>query len=652
MQTIPLSHRLRYHFDNLMAKGPIALIGWLGLISITLITVITLFVQLLGLDPDNRGFFQLAWAGLMRTLDAGTMGGDTGSWAYLFMMLTTTLGGIFIVSTLIGILSSGLEGKLDDLRKGRSFVAEQGHTVILGWSSHIFTLISELVLANASQSRACIVIMADKDVVEMQDEINSRVGSTGRTQLVYRTGNPIEIADLTILNPDAAKSIIILPPDDSNPDASVIKSILALTRNPKRSSKPYHVVTFIRDAKNLDVARMVGGNEVELLLASNLIARITAQTCRQSGLSVAYLELLDYGGDEIYFKAEPTLAGKTFGETLNAYEDSCVIGLWNQKRGVVLNPSMDIQIEGNDELIVVAADDNTIHLSQKTATVLNRSIVQKAAPIPSSSDKILILGWNERASTIINELDNYVGSGSLVKVVAASREQVNGFASPNGHQYSNLSLDFEEGDITDRSTLERLAHENLQHVIVLSEATQEAVDVQHVDARTLITLLHLRDIVDKRGGDKRESDKPGKNGASSNYGDGFSIVSEMLDVRNRELAHVARADDFVVSDKLVSLLLAQISENKKLAAVFQDLFDPEGSELYFKEASSYVKMGQPVNFYTLVEAARQRGEVAVGYRLQALAFDADKAYGVKLNPLKSEMVTFGDEDRVIVLAES
>ncbi len=360
MQTIGFSERLRYRFDNVMAKGPIALIGWLGVLSVVLIALITLLVQLLGLDPDERGFMPLAWAGLMRTLDAGTMGGDTGSWPYLLLMLATTLGGIFIVSTLIGILSSGLEGKLEELRKGRSFVAEEGHTIILGWSSQIFTLISELVLANANQPDACIVILADKDVVEMQDEIASKIGSTGRTRIVYRTGNLIDLADLAIANPDAAKSIIILPPEESNPDAAVIKSILALTRNPKRSSKPYHVVTFIRDAKNWDVARMVGGSEVEIVLSSDLIARITAQTCRQSGLSVAYLELLDYGGDEIYFKEEPMLAGKSFGETLNAYDDSAIIGVRRKVGGVQLNPPMDLRIDDGDQMIVIAADDDTI----------------------------------------------------------------------------------------------------------------------------------------------------------------------------------------------------------------------------------------------------------------------------------------------------
>ena len=50
--------------------------------------------------------------------------------------------------------------------------------------------------------------------------------------------------------------------------------------------------------------------------------------------------------------------------------------------------------------------------------------------------------------------------------------------------------------------------------------------------------------------------------------DGLSIVSEMMDLRNRALAQVAKADDFIVSDKLVSLMLAQLSENRALDRVF------------------------------------------------------------------------------------
>lgn len=143
-------------------------------------------------------------------MDAGTVAGDTGSWTFRLTMLAVTLGGIFVVSILIGVLPSGIEGKLEELRKGRSFVVEENHTVILGWSPQIFTIIAELVIANSNQGGGCIAILAEKDKVEMEDEIRARLG---RTRIVCRTGSPIDMSDLEIINPHSARSIIISADD-------------------------------------------------------------------------------------------------------------------------------------------------------------------------------------------------------------------------------------------------------------------------------------------------------------------------------------------------------------------------------------------------------------------------------------------------------
>jgi hypothetical protein len=99
-------------------------------------------------------------------------------------------------------------------------------------------------------------------------------------------------------------------------------------------------------------------------------------------------------------------------------------------------------------------------------------------------------------------------------------------------------------------------------------------------------------------------------------------------------------------------MLSQISENKDLGEVFADLFNADGSEIYLKPAADYVKTGQPLNFYTVVEAARRRGEVAIGYRIMAKSGDASAGYGVTLNPDKADTLTFSPADRVVVLAES
>ena len=139
--------RIRYVFDNFMARGTIALI--LGLFVVAAIGVILVTVVVAVFFRNEAPLSDLLWNSLMRTLDPGTMGGDEGSFGFLLGMLAVTLFGIFIISALIGIINTGLEGKLAQLRKGRSRVVESGHTVILGWSQEVFTVVSELVVANA-----------------------------------------------------------------------------------------------------------------------------------------------------------------------------------------------------------------------------------------------------------------------------------------------------------------------------------------------------------------------------------------------------------------------------------------------------------------------------------------------------------------------
>ena len=628
MKKVSWSDRLRYALDNTFSKGATSMIGWLALASFLLIGLISLVVWLTGIAPGRPGFARIAWMGLLRTLDAGTMGADEGTGAFLLSMLAVTLGGVFVISTLIGVITTGIERKLEDLRKGRSRVIESGHTVILGWSHQIFTIISELVIANENQPHACIAVLSPRDKVEMEDDIRSQVGSTGRTRVVCRHGDPMDMNALEIVNLSTARSIIILAPDSEDSDAETIKTMLAITNNPNRRPEPYHIVAEIRDPNNLTVARMVGRDEVEVVLIGDLVSRVIAQTCRQSGLSVVYTELLDFAGDEIYFKEEPALVGKSFADALLAYEDSAVIGL--QQNGTPrLNPPMDTCIEPGDRIIAISADDDSLVLSGLTELGIDNGAIRHPAAAVPLSERTIILGWNWRGPLIINELDHYVAPGSEVTVVAACREaeeQIMRVCS--GLQRQKVA--FIRGDTTDRRTLDRLGIEGYDHVVILCYC--DLLDRQQADARTLITLLHLREI-------------------SERCGHLFSIVSEMLDIRNRNLAEVTRADDFVVSDKLVSLMLAQVSENKALNALFADIFDPEGSEIYMKPATDYVQAGRPVNFYTIAEAARQRGEAAIGYRLQAGAGDAAQSYGVVVNPDKSNPVVFSEADRVIVVAE-
>ena len=195
----------------------------------------------------------------------------------------------------------------------------------------------------------------------------------------------------------------------------------------------------------------------------------------------------------------------------------------------------------------------------------------------------------------------------------------------------NQSIKTLIGDTTARTVLEELDVACFDHIIVLSDS--DRLPTQQADSKTLMTLLHLRNMAEKSNLD-------------------FSIVSEMQDVRNRNLAEVTRADDFIVSDKLVSLIMAQVSENKGLNAVFTDMFDPEGAEIYLKPASHYIIPGKEATFASVVEAAARLGETAIGYKLEEFSHNAEMGYGVHVNPAKTELIKLDGLDKVIVLAEN
>jgi voltage-gated potassium channel Kch len=626
--------KLRYRFENTLSKGTVAIIGWLALLSLAIVVLASLILAAMrvGQDPEDHehpyGFFEGIWQAMLRTLDPGVVAGDSG-WQLRLLMLIVTIGGIFIVSILIGTITSGLEARLTELRKGRSRVIEKNFTLILGWSSKVYSIIGELLIANENQKDPCIVVLSERDKVEMEDDIRAKFASTRNTRVICRSGNPLDLDDLAVVDPHSARSIVVLAPETENPDIHVIKSVLAITNNPARKQEPYHIVAEIRDARNLEAAALVGGKEAIYVQGEDLIARVTAQTCRQSGLSVVYTELLDFDGAEIYFKSEPALAGRTYREVIAAYEDSTVMGIMRSSGEVLLNPPMDTAFAHDDQVIAITEDDDTLVLRADAGGGLpDTSALSNRERLPAAPERILILGWNGKAQAIIEELDNYVAPGSET-IVICRYEGARDVLMSVAKRMQRQKVRFADGDITHAATLAAIKATSFEHVILLSYD----MPIQEADAKTLITLLHLRNLADAAGVR-------------------LSIVSEMMDLRNRALAQIARADDFIVSDKLVSLMMSQLSENKNLDRVFRVLFSSEGSEIYIRPMTDYIRLGSTVDFYTVLEAAAQRGETAIGYRLMKHADNKERGYGVNVNPKKSDRHSFAENDMIVVLAEN
>lgn len=615
-----VASKVAYKFDNVMSRGIVSLIGLLAAASLLFIALVSAVVVMFQLYPPGNplGFAEVFWGSLLRTLDPGTMGQDSGP-GFRAAMLAVTLSGIILVASLIGVISTAFNSKIEQLRKGRSRVIESDHTVILGWNSKIFPILHEICIANESRKNPAIVILADRDKVEMEDEIHSRLKHHGKTRIVIRSGDPMSLIDLELSNHREARSILIMAQDDKDTsDSMTIKTALALVNSPTRKDGPYHVVGEISDPANLEAAKLVGGAEAHWVLGQELISRLIVQTSRQSGLSSVFTELLDFEDSELYLINKPELVGETYGDLMLRFEDGCLLGIIAGEN-VELNPSPTRVYQAGEELILVATDDSAIKVGP-TATVDMSAIIQGARP-SRAPERTLILGFNPTLNAILNEMSAYVASGSKVVIV-------DDLAAVSVPSFENMEVEFIAADPTSRKTLDGLDVASFDHIVVLAD--RERFGIQHSDARTLMSLLHLRELAKRSGGS-------------------LNIVSEMLDDHNRELAESTDADDFIVSDKLVSLMLAQLEENAELAHVFSKLLSSEGSEVRLHPIEWYVKLGVEVDFNTVVAAALAQGDSAIGLSLPNTKNYFGHRYGVRLNPIRTEKVAFAPGDKVVVL---
>ena len=323
-----------------MARGPGAVASALGFAIVILIMLFTAVLLIVGVGPSNP--ITAVYHVFLHTIDGGgSQDSDTGT-LYTALSLVVTLTGLVVYGTFIGILVTGMDTRLQQLRKGRSIVLEHDHTLILGWSERVFTIISELAIANESRRRPSVVILAERDKAEMEDAIRESVPDRRNTRVVCRTGSALVSGDLDLVNHRDARAVIVLGADGAaDPDADVIKAILALTRDTTDATRGRHIVAEIEDANAAHAARLAGGDAVVLINKPQTISRLIVQTSRQSGAAAVYRDILDFDGDEFYMRVDAALTGLTYIEAALGYESCTVVGLMHDGGPIVLNPAAD-----------------------------------------------------------------------------------------------------------------------------------------------------------------------------------------------------------------------------------------------------------------------------------------------------------------------
>ncbi len=273
-------------------------------------------------------------------------------------------------------------------------------------------LVSELIEANRSAGGKPIVILAAGDKSQMEEVLADRVRERHGSQVVARSGDPASPDDLRRINLLTSRSVVILRGEDGDP--GVVKAVLAVRGVDPEMDRG--IVAELNSLGTAQLLRSVTDGKVSTVNSDLVIAELTAQACRQEGLAAVYRELLDFDGDEIYIQALPEAVGKPYANAQFGFATSTLIGIATQDGSVRLNPSPDYVIDELDQLIVVAADDDTV-VWNGTGTVDTTGTVTHSPASPQPV-RVLMVGWGHLGAVVIRELDDFVGLGSTIEVVA------------------------------------------------------------------------------------------------------------------------------------------------------------------------------------------------------------------------------------------
>lgn len=619
MKKFSFWQKFRYWFDNLMSKGTASLLLLLAVITSLVVIIGGLLTVALG-GADGSGAASPGssiWYTLMHTISTGVLTKEEGTIAYLAVMTLVTLTGMFITSFLIGTISNGIKDKVSSLQRGRSRVIETGHTIVIGFDENIISILEELVLANENKN-GTVVIIADKDKVKMEEVIKDRLPDTGNLRIVCRSGQPDSLSDLKICSLDTCRAIIINLSDD----VMTMKTILVCESllDEYGNSEAYITAT-IRDREVLRPAKIAGGERAEILNFQKTIARLMIQSGRHPGMSEIFSELLSFRGNEVYVGACDEAAGLKISDINLRLTTATAIGVLGVGQSLFTH-SPDYVVQPGDQLIWIAKDDSKLHLQESAQT--DAGSFSHEPDVPEEPHTTLVLGGSDLLRQFLIEDDLFAPAGSTV-IIAAEPGRIDSGLLPEKDALKNISVDLRECSILKRSVLEKLVAEDPSCIILMSDTSLEA---EEADARTLMLQLLLTDIAKEIGAE-------------------LPLIIEMNTRRNQLLSQRMRATDFVIGSSITAKMMAQISELRSKKDILNDLISYDGSAIYMKPITRYIKTDAPVDYFTLSASAARYGEIAIGYKM----FNEDGTFAIVVNPHGRDKMTFGKCDDLIVITD-
>lgn len=644
----PFKMRMSYWFDNKMAQGFGPKVRLLLIVTLIFVVIVG-FLAALAHGGIHKNFLADFIRTFMYSLGkGGALSPDDAniSVLYFLLMLLTIIYCMFFSSILIGLISNALRSKVENLDKGRSHVIEDGHTLILGFNDATIVLLREFIETNKNQKKPkSVVVLGETDQRNMIEEIQKKVGRLKRgakTRIICRTGSIYNFDDLRRCSFETSRSVIINASNDFEAVKATMACSYLVNECRKKNDKVPFLVSVIQNDENLVEVKAVSHMDEEdnlIVLALNeVLARIMVHTSRQPGLSDVFTELFNFADDELYIFSEDEgfaqLYSKSIADINHYLQASFAVGVRKKDGSILIEAPKKTIFEEGDSLIVVKEDDDPLRVLQQPAELIQiPSVVTRNV----EQVKVLIVGVEDVLEDVLVEYSNYLPSGSSICVVDSKDRFATIVTEETKESLRKKSIDISTStyDMSQKKqSNELLAKFKPDSVLVL--VNEDASNPDAEDELVMRILIYLREFRSR----------------TKNY---YSITCEMLQDKNKELAAATEPDDFIISRQFSALLMAQISQNKEMASLFENLLSSTGYEIYMKPAYWYVPLNKSLNLISVSHQVAEKGEIFIGLRQMInghyQASDINPAkYDADMKTLKN--YTFGEQDYLVVLAKN
>ena len=610
-QHYSIQERLHYWIDNHISHNSLRFIRILIIASVIVALIIAALIILFRFHGED-GSGSVMWNSIATVINAEFPYAEDGSIGYIIMMAIASIIGVLFTSVLIGIITSAIEEKITDLKKGKSRVLENNHFVILGFVPGEFELLKQLILA-AEGNEDRIVIAAKMEQEAIEESINEGLEVPDNIRIICRTADITDPNSLEKLSIGNCRSVIINPTDDM----TTIKALLAVS-------------TLIRkeDYKNISVNAIISSNDYQFppsiaeqnnitaLQTNNTIARIIAHSCTQSRISELFEELFNYEGSEMYLLDFPNSEGLSFYELSMRIDKGVPVGMSKGKE-ILMNPPAEAILGKGEKVLVFAENKTTASLTDRSFEPFTGCASSPESDVPETEEgKTVVFGSNESLHILIWELPENISSLTLVNVHEGSLGKRR---AEKAAAKRNLTLEYYEGDPDQEDILQDIAR-TAGHIVLLNDHTKK---VDEADMEVIFLLLHFRDL---------------RNRFKFNY----NITAEMRSERNERLVANDDNTDFIVASNLSSLFLAQLAESPELISVFREILSNEGNEVYLKNPARFGIKGT-LSVQELRKRMLEQRAVLIGYlRCGATHF----------NPPLDQMVEITSDTRLFVISEN